>query len=73
MSALICLFLYFRSYREKLEEYNPTFYKIRYILEKLYVSVIRIISQLIIYIDQLNAGHVPKKWAEMPQPEFCYL
>ena len=33
-----------------------TFYKIRYILEELYVAVIRIISRLIIYIDQLNAA-----------------
>ena len=40
MSALFCLFLCFRSYSEKLEEYIPTFYKIRYILEELYVAVI---------------------------------
>ena len=33
MSALFCLFLCFRSYPEKLEEYIPTFHKIRYILE----------------------------------------
>ena len=37
MSALFCLFLYFRSYPEKLEEYIPTLYKIRYILEEFYV------------------------------------
>ena len=58
MSALFCLFLCFRSYSEKLEEYIPTFYKIRYILEELYVAVVPIISQLIIYIDQLNEGHI---------------
>ena len=56
MSALFCLFLCFRSYPEKLEVYNPTFYKIRYILEELYVAVIWIISRLIIFIDQLNTG-----------------
>ena len=38
MSALFCLFLRFRSYPEKLEVYTPTFYKIRYILEELYVA-----------------------------------
>ena len=32
------------------------FYKIRYILEELYVAVIWITSRLIIYIDQLNRG-----------------
>ena len=58
MSALFCLFLCFRSYSEKLEEYIPIFYQIRYILEELYVAVIWIISRLIIYIDQLNAGIV---------------
>ena len=56
MSALFCLFLYFRSYSKKLEVYNPIFFKIRYILEELYVAVILIISRLIIYIDQLNKG-----------------
>ena len=56
MSALFCLFLCFRSYLEKLEVYTPTFYKIRYILEELYVAVILIIRRLIIYIDQLNTG-----------------
>ena len=56
MSALFCLFLCFGSYSEKLEEYISTFYKIRYILEELYVAVIPIISRLIIYIDQLNEG-----------------
>ena len=61
MSALFCLFLCFRSYPEKLEVYNPTFYKINYILEELYVAVIWIISRLIIYIDQLNTGVVPVK------------
>ena len=50
MSALFCLFLCFGSYSEKLEEYIPTFYKIRYILEELYVAVMRIISWLIIHI-----------------------
>ena len=39
LSALFCTFLCFRSYPEKLEEYIPTFYKIRYILEELYVAV----------------------------------
>ena len=34
----------------------PTFYKIRYIVEELYVAVISIISRLIICIDQLNEG-----------------
>ena len=56
MIALFCLFLCFGSYSEKPEEYISTFYKIRYILEELYVAVIRIISLLIIYIDQLNAA-----------------
>ena len=54
MSALFCLFLCFRSYFEKLEVYTPTFYKIRYILEELYVAGMPIISRLIIHIDQLN-------------------
>ena len=54
MSALFSLFLCFRSYSEKLEEYIPTFYKIRYISEELYVAVMWIISRLTIYIDQLN-------------------
>ena len=54
MSALFCLFLCFRSYPELLEVYIPTFYKIRYILEELYVADICFIGQLIIYIDQLN-------------------
>ena len=36
------------------EEYIPTFYKIKYILEELYLAVMWIISQLIIYIDQMN-------------------
>ena len=56
MSALFCLFLCFISYPKKLEAYIPTFYKIIYILEELYVAVMRIISRLIIYIDQLNAA-----------------
>ena len=56
MSALFCLFLCFRSYPEKLNVYTPMFYKIRYILEKLYVAVIWTISRLIIDIDQLNTG-----------------
>ena len=47
----------FTAYAEKLEEYIPTSYKIRYILEELYVTVLRIISRLIIYIDQLNAAN----------------
>ena len=58
MSALFCLFLCFRSYSEKLEEYIPTFYKIRYILEELYAAFIWIISRLIICIDQLNEGSI---------------
>ena len=57
MSALFCVFLYFRSYSEKLEEYIPTFYKIRYILEELCIAFIWIISQLIICINQLNTGY----------------
>ena len=56
VSALSCLFLCFRSYPEKAEEYFPTVYKIRYILEELYVAVVRIISQLKIDIDQMNAA-----------------
>ena len=56
MSALFCLFLYFRPYSEKLELYIPTFYKIRYILEELYVAVMWIIIRLMIYIDQLNTA-----------------
>ena len=56
MSALFCLFLCFRLNSEKLEEYIPAFYNIRYILEELYAAVIWIISRLIIYIDQLNGG-----------------
>ena len=56
MSALFCLFLSFRSYPEKVEEYIPIFYKIRYILEELYLAVMWIISQLIIYIDQMNTA-----------------
>ena len=58
MSALFCLFLCFRSYYEKPEEYIPTFYKIRDILEELYVAVLLLISRLIIFIDQLNAALV---------------
>ena len=57
MSALFCLFLCFRSYPEKLEVYTLAFYKIRYILEELYVAVIWVLSRLIIYIDQLNTGY----------------
>ena len=56
MSALFRLFLCFRLNSEKLEEYIPAFYNIRYILEELYAAVIWIISRLIIYIDQLNGG-----------------
>ena len=41
-----------------LEVYIPIFYKIRYILQELYVAVIPIISRLKIYIDQLNEGLV---------------
>ena len=58
MSALFCLFLCFRSYSEKLEEYIPTFYKIRYILEELYVAVMWILSPLKMYINQLNEAYV---------------
>ena len=47
MSAFFCLFLCFRSYSEKLEVYTPTYYKIRYILDELYVAVLWIISWLI--------------------------
>ena len=57
MSAFF-LFLCFRSYPEKLEVYIPTSYKIRYILEELYLAVMCIISRLTIYIDQLNTAHV---------------
>ena len=49
MNALFCLFLYFRSYSEKLEEYIPTFYKIRSILEELYVAVINYESYKLAY------------------------
>ena len=38
MSVLFCYFLSFRSYPENLEEFIPTFYKIRYILGELYVA-----------------------------------
>ena len=58
MSALFCLFLCFRAYPEKLEEYIPTIYKIRYILEELYAAFMLIISRLIIPIDQLKATYV---------------
>ena len=61
MSALFCLFLCLRTYYEKLEEYIPKVYKIRYILEELYVAVMWIISPLTIYIDQLNEGIVALK------------
>ena len=67
MSALCCLLLCFRSCSEKLEEYISTFYKIRYILEELYVAVMWIISRLIIYIDQLNTALVALYSA---RPEF---
>ena len=50
MSAFFCLFLCFRSYSEKLEVYTPTYYKIRYILDELYVAVLWIISWIIIYV-----------------------
>ena len=40
LGALFCLFLCFRSYPEKLKVYTPTFYRIRFILEELYVAVI---------------------------------
>ncbi len=43
--SIICLFLCFKSYPENVEEYIPTFYKIRYISEELYVAVMWIISQ----------------------------
>ena len=43
-----------------LENCIPMIYKIRYILEELYVAVIWIISRLIIYIDQLNTALVTK-------------
>ena len=61
MSALFCLFLCFRSYPEKVEEYMPKFYKITYILKELYVAVMWIMSQLIIYIDQMNTANQTKK------------
>ena len=56
MSALYCLFLCLRSYSEKLEEIIPTFCKIRYILEELYLA-----NRLIIYVNQLNTGHYLSK------------
>ena len=56
MSALFCLFLCFKSYSERLEFYIPIFYKIRYILEELYVALMQILSRLIIFIDQLNTA-----------------
>ena len=49
MSALFCLLLYFGSYSEKLEEYISTFYKIRFILEELYVAVISYESYKLAY------------------------
>ena len=61
MSALFCLFLCFRSYSKKLVVYNPIFFKIRYILEELYLAVLSILSRLIIYIDQLNTGKIAKQ------------
>ena len=67
MRALFGLFLCFGSYPEKLEEYISTFYRIRYILEEIYVAVMRIISRLIIYIDQLNAAHFSiSAWLFLP-------
>ncbi len=39
------------SYPEKLEEYIPTFYKIKCILEELDIAVMRTISKLIICIE----------------------
>ena len=63
LSALFCLFLCFRWYPDKVEEYIPTFYKIRYILVELYVAVMSIISQLKIYIDQINAANNIQKLA----------
>ena len=60
MSALVCLFLCFQSYPEKLEVYIWTFYKIRYILQELYVAVMWIISRLTIYINQLSTATVNK-------------
>ena len=47
----------FWSYPEKVEDYVPKFYKMKYILEELYVVVMWIINQLIIYIDQMNAAN----------------
>ena len=46
--------------------YIPTIYKIRYILEELYVAVMPIISRLIIYIDQLNEGSL-SRWRDIPE------
>jgi hypothetical protein len=62
MSASFCLFLCFRSYPKKVEEYIPTFYKIRYILEDLYAAVMGIISQLIIYIDKMKTAEFSKRY-----------
>ena len=48
MSAFFCLFLCFDHIStEKLEVYIPTFYKITYTLEELYVAVMWIISRLL--------------------------
>ena len=59
MTSLFCLFLCFKSYSERLEKCICIlmFYKVKYILEELYIAVIRIISRLIIYIDQLNTAY----------------
>ena len=59
MSALFCLFLCFRSYSEKLEEYIPTFYKIRYILEDLYVYCISYMNYKPAYNLYWPAEHSP--------------
>ena len=44
MSGLFHLFLCFRSYSVKLDAYIPTFYKIRCILEELYVKTVALIA-----------------------------
>ena len=67
MSALFCLFLCFTSYSEKLEEYIPTFYMIRYILEELFFVLenIKKTPQKVAYLWQLGVclffSDIPKQ------------
>ena len=56
-SSVLLLCVVWFNVNKTLEKHIPTFYKIRFILEELYVAVMWIISQLITYIDQMNAAH----------------